>query len=489
VQFPDRLSILLVLCGCALFGYSSVRAYRLSFTHDESLSYRIVLGESFWKGTANHHPLNTKLMGWTSRWLGAREWQLRLPNVISHILYLVFGLLLLGQLKETTSILLGFALLNLNPFLLDFFGLARGYGLAMGLSMAALFLLRQAWRQPDLTRRAGLLLLSLACASLADLANFTWLNFHLPLLVASLVVLADGKRLPIKMERNTLLWAAVITGANAWFIRNVARRIWALSQSGELYGRGKSGFVKDTLGSLIDSYFYMQPHLAGLKPAIMVIAIAGFLAAAFAIGYRIWANRTISFSAVLLFVLVLSVAAPIAEHFILGTEYPVDRIALYYIPVAGLLAAFAIDEILATGASRFGLIARMSCALLISAMLFHFSRTANTHYTMTWFYDANTKAAISEVDRLFGGPDSHRRINIGNSWEFEPSLNYYRTTRHYDWLNPATRDRLQLDDNDVIYANAGDLAGRAGTYTTIAEYPETGTVLLKVDRAPTFQTR
>ena len=96
------LPVLLVLCSCALLAYSSLRAYRLSFTHDESLSYRIVLGELFWKDTANHHPLNTKLMGWTSRWLGSREWQLRLPNVIAHILYLVFGLLLLRQLTETT---------------------------------------------------------------------------------------------------------------------------------------------------------------------------------------------------------------------------------------------------------------------------------------------------------------------------------------------------------------------------------------------------
>src|SRR5262245_52538883 len=111
--------ILLVLCSGVLFAYSSLRAYRLSFTHDECLSYRIVLGESLWKGTANHHPLNTKLMSWTSRWLGPREWQLRLPNVISHILYLVFGLLLLGQLKEGISMLLGFALLNFDPFLLD----------------------------------------------------------------------------------------------------------------------------------------------------------------------------------------------------------------------------------------------------------------------------------------------------------------------------------------------------------------------------------
>ena len=481
VHARTRLWILLVLCSCALFAYSSVRAYRLSFTHDESISYRIVLGELFWKDTANHHPLNTKLMGRMSRWLGSREWQLRLPNVVAHMLYLVFGLLLLAQLKETTSILLGFALLNFNPFLLDFFGLARGYGLALGLSMSALFLLRQAWAQKKLIGRTALLLLSLTCASLADLANFTWLNFHLPLVAASLIVLFDGTRFPMKVNRATLVCAAVITGANAWFIRNLARRIWALGDHGQLYARGKNGFVSDTLGSLIDSYFYMQPYPAGLKQAILLLSIVGFLLAAVVVGYRVWSDHQFSFSAVLLVILALAVAAPVVEHLFLGMEYPVERIALYYVPIAGLLAVFAIDEVIAASGSTFGLVGNVSCAMLAAAMLFHLYRTANLHHTMTWFYDANTKAAVFEVERLFA-TGKQRKINIGNDWIFEPSLNYYRTTRHYDWMNPVTRNRLKDEDNDVIYAFAEEIEDRAKTYNVIQRYPETGTVLVKVDR-------
>jgi hypothetical protein len=422
-----------------------------------------------------------------SRWLGSREWQLRLPNVIAHILYLAFGLLLLRQLKETASILLGFALLNFNPFLLDFFGLARGYGLALGLSMAALFFLRQAWQQPNLIRRAALLLFSLICASLADLANFTWLNLHLALLAASLVVLFDGTRDHVKVDRTSrtsLLCAVVIAGSNAWFIRNLARRIWALSEQGQLYARGKNGFISDTLGSLVESYFYMQPYPSSFKTAIMAVAIVAFLLAAAVIGYRTCKDRRISFSAVLLVIGVLAVAEPIVEHVFLGTEYPVERIALYYVPIAALLSVFAVDETFVTSGAPFPLAGSVSCGLLISGMLFHLYKTENLHHTMTWFYDANTKSAVLEMERLFGGSNTEQKINIGNDWTFEPSLNYYRTTRHYDWLNPATRNRLDVDDNDVIYAYAEELENRAGTYSVIQRYPETGTVLVKLDRKP-----
>src|SRR5262249_20365642 len=148
----------------------------------------------------------------------------------------------------------------------------------------------------------------------------------------------------------------------------------------------------DTLGSLVDSFFYMQPYPSGLKAAIMILAIAASLVVAALVGYRTWNERRIFFSTVLLVVFVLAVAAPIAEHFFFGTEYPLERTALYYIPIAALLWVFAFDDILVASHSKFRLVGGVSCTILISAMVFHLYRTSNLHHTMTWFYDANTKA-------------------------------------------------------------------------------------------------
>ncbi len=54
---------LLLLC------YVSYRAANLSFVHDESLSFTIIMGDPIYKGTANHHPLNTWLM-----WVCSSVW-------------------------------------------------------------------------------------------------------------------------------------------------------------------------------------------------------------------------------------------------------------------------------------------------------------------------------------------------------------------------------------------------------------------------------
>src|SRR5215475_8491596 len=278
--------LFLIACSVSLLGYSGFRAYSLSFTHDESLSYDILTGNLFWKSTANHHPLNTKLMGVTSRWLGSREWELRLPNVLAHALYLGFGLVVLASARNVLSMLVGFVVLNLNPFLLDFFGLARGYGLASGLSMAALFFLYEASRRPELQRVAVLLLLSLTCSSLADLSNFTWLNLHLEVFAAGmLALLLDRERFALRLDRARLAVAAVLSLANFWFVYRLVLRIWKLKTGGELYGRGESGFFIDTLGSMVNSYFYTQSYSESIQQGVRLLLVAGFVIAIAVISY------------------------------------------------------------------------------------------------------------------------------------------------------------------------------------------------------------
>jgi hypothetical protein len=59
---------------------------------------------------------------------------------------------------------------------------------------------------------------------------------------------------------------------------------------------------------------------------------------------------------------------------------------------------------------------------------------------------------------------------------FEPTINYYPRTLPYDWLNPATRDRLLKPDNDAIFCYPEDLVN-LGAYYVLQRYPLTGAVL------------
>jgi len=66
---------------------------------------------------------------------------LRLPNILAHVVYLICTLVLLKRFQHTILQIAGFVILNLNPFFLDFFFLARGYGLALAFLMMSLYLL------------------------------------------------------------------------------------------------------------------------------------------------------------------------------------------------------------------------------------------------------------------------------------------------------------------------------------------------------------
>ena len=100
----------------------------------------------------------------------------------------------------------GFILLNTNPFVLDFFSLARGYGLAGGLMMASLYCLMRYMQSP---KNTGLwLALCYISAGLAAMANFTWLNYMLSM---TGVVLLWAVYAQIKLGKRSFLWKSLLT--------------------------------------------------------------------------------------------------------------------------------------------------------------------------------------------------------------------------------------------------------------------------------------
>jgi len=467
---PRRIScIILVLCSAALFGYVSYRAVHLSFVHDESLSFTIVLGDPTWKTTANHHPLNTRFMIWCLRTFGNSEASLRLPNVLSFTLYLISGLLLLRRLKNAWTIVLGFALLNLNPFLLDFFGLARGYGLASSFLLTALFLFVEAWYRSDTPWFYICLFLSFVFAGLADQANYAWVNAHLALLAGALIMLfLNSDSLRLRFSRRNVSFGVLLVLANGWFLLNVVRRILRLQGDGQLYAGGKH--LSETLSSLVQAYLYTAKYqwlMSYIEWAILaLLAIIGLWLA-----FRIVKERRLSVTAIVYGVLVFAILAPVSEHYLFGSLYPADRTALYYVPMFVLAVAYAFDEKIQ---NKFLQFASAACVILL---IVHFSNTANLRYTLIWKYDANNREAMQEVTKHFAG--SGKNVRIGNSWLLEPGINYYRISHQLDWLEPATRDGVESSpDYDVLFTFPPELATKFERYFLVRDFPDSGVQLM-----------
>lgn len=198
--------------------YITARAFLVPLTYDEASSfYRYIDADPaalFDFATATNHFLNTVLARLSVAVLGVSPIALRLPNVLAGGLYLAVVVAFARRMREPAIGFAAAALLTTNPYVLDFFSVSRGYGLAVGLLLAAMLML---------VRHA--LASSLILAAVAVVANFAVLPVCLA--VAAIVVVqllaqgqphyaarTDGRRLPWRAAVVCLL----LTGAFSWMV-------------------------------------------------------------------------------------------------------------------------------------------------------------------------------------------------------------------------------------------------------------------------------
>lgn len=442
------MRLTLLAAGAAAFLVTVYRAATYPFTHDESLSYGMLTWAPEWASTANNHPLNTLLLRACAALFGSSELSLRLPNVLALLLYLTAAVLLLRRLEHPLPQLAGFVLLVLNPFVLDFFAVARGYGLALGFLMASVWLLVR-----GLEGDAWSLYLCVPAGALSVIANFTFLNFFAPLLAVALWILVRRKLFP---------GAIVITCAGALFLAWTGLEVRSMQQRGVLAFGGDQGIVADTLASLVECTLYERPPSPRTVAVLVALLAAAFLAL-LALGV---VRRSVSPFMLLLVILGGAVVLPIAGNRFAGTRYPIERGALYLIPLFALTLLFALR----------GKSALVISALIVLAGGVHFARTFDPRTNYTWWYDAHDREVLDLVDR-----DRHgRNVNVGISWVFEPSLNHYRFTRRLTWLGQIQR-RPITGREDYVYVFASQAP--PGAHTVLASYADTNTVLLRLNAA------
>jgi hypothetical protein len=137
-----RYYILIGILGLVFWSFSIYKASHSAFTHDESFTYityvkKGVMGILSMQPpvSANNHILNSLCMKVIDKLLPANPFNLRIPNILGHLLYIVFSALIVNEFRNNYFKVIGFILLNSNIYLIDLFSLARGYGLSLGLLM------------------------------------------------------------------------------------------------------------------------------------------------------------------------------------------------------------------------------------------------------------------------------------------------------------------------------------------------------------------
>jgi hypothetical protein len=319
-----------------VFIYVVLRAVIVPITHDEARTFFVYVQtgaflpyESHWD--AGNHFLCTALAWVSYSLLGMAPWALRLFSVLAFVLYAWYvreaGALIQDRLVRWCTWI---ALLTL-PWMIEFFALFRGYGLAMAFWMMALVHLFR-FVQEQRIRDLGCLLIAMTLSSYASLSM---LVLNAGILVAVLPLIWSARaRTP--MWRSLAVWS-LIGVLPLWFAARIGSE---LSTRGLLYYGSKEGLYNGTLDTLS-----MQLISGG---GWKLMLGAGLVALAFVAAIIFLRKRGVAGMKDPLTITAGLLAFDLVSRKMMalwmGTLYPIDRSVMQYAPLIVLVVAFAVDR-------------------------------------------------------------------------------------------------------------------------------------------------
>ena len=196
-----------------IFSYVLYRASSVPFTFDEVGTSQIAHSEE-WANfglNANNHFLNMVLIKASLIFFDPSELVYRLPNLLGFILFLVFAVKV-GKLLKPSAPYIPLILLTAMPFVLDFFGLARGYGLSLSFILPSIYFLLKYSE----VNKIQFGIASLLFGILAVLSNLTSFNYFLP----SLIILFSITLFYREKVVAKLFTMGIITGVFFFYVIN-----------------------------------------------------------------------------------------------------------------------------------------------------------------------------------------------------------------------------------------------------------------------------
>jgi hypothetical protein len=188
------------------------------------------------------------------------ELALRFPNVLAFLVYGIAVWLILKPWKNNPLLYFsGCGLLLLNPYMIDFFSLARGYGLALAFGLMAIYFFVKAREPGQMKYFARDFFFSMLFSLLAAWSNFILINLNIALLVLFLLeFLIYYQKQNFKENIPVVIGLLLILGLNIHHINKIYDMLMVLKDNKELYIGSNQGFIESTLRILIHRSIYLS---------------------------------------------------------------------------------------------------------------------------------------------------------------------------------------------------------------------------------------
>ena len=455
ISLLDILSIIAVIIGLII---RVIKAYKLPLVSDEAYTYVHYAHESI--GTIlssyiylNNHLLNSILMHFLLNF-GNTNLFLRIPSLIGSIIFLISVYLILKLIanKEITAIAI--SVIAVQPFLVDFGSLARGYSLGLAFSFLGLYIILKIFvhKRSSLPLSYNLMVASL-CFILAMVAVPIFVNMIGPLFI--LICLFDCREQNANQTHQPFSSHRFIVYLKYLFLPTIAItyiiyiNIFAhLTHQQFIFG------FPDSVTSL--NNFIVKALLYRVTANDITIMTMLFVS----IVSLIWLiidgvkkkNKIIYTLGILPF---LSISFNLLEHYIFHVPYPLERVVIYLVPLIIISQIYFLVTLIDVGIPYVKRLNYQYTVIFISIVFILFTLSLNsTSYFIEWknnsvfeFYKVscdggNAESCLKACNAGIADGCNHLGIVYYNGYGKKP-----------DYLKAADYFKKSCDNNDLLGCN------------------------------------
>jgi len=427
--------IILYLIYTCLFVFILLKAFTIPITHDEVATVIMAKEQSLWQiisyssPSPNNHLLNTLLTKVFVNLFDVSAFTARTPNVLSFALYCFATFKITKEIigKQSFFILTTALLFILNPYLLDFFSLSRGYGMSLAFLSLSVYYLLLAFKQ----NTSSYLYRAVIFSFIASYANFTLLPFMAAMICVSMlwffILKKENKQVAIKGILFILLLSAV-------YFLLILQPIIRMQSTNQFQYWHSDGFITNTVIPLLRNSLYGSKVLFfQLIELLFWIIITLFVSNVILVGRTIFKaqNKPATIQQPIVFlnlILWLTITINFAQHFILGTPFFEGRTALFYFPLFILSILPLLERIIEKWNSK-GL--KIISVLLGIVFVLQIGLNLTIKNVREWAYDENT---LSVLDYISNQKD--KDMSLATDWMFNPSFFFYSSvTKEYEMID------------------------------------------------------
>ena len=470
---------LLLLLALLVYSIIVFRAAHQAATLDEADAFNGFstgnLDNSFYPSSGNH-VLNSLLARYATQAFGVSQFTFRMPALLGAALYLlavasiVTRVVNSGEAEASRTLkralaAMGFAILTLNPFVLDYLVASRGYALALGMLACAVALGMKVIE--DSSRALGYSAILSVCCGLAVAANFSF-AFCIICTVAAFLLTLLLIRTPVK---RWIVISAATTIPGVLTVMAVVGNTLRDFPRNQLYYGAETWSEMWTV--MLDAVFPRQNlsvQFIDLEPVLTAAHQAGAYLILIPIAVALWTViRMKSWPVRFVWIaLALTLAAHGLAHSLQGLLLPLDRTSLFILFFLSVAVVHGV-------ASAPGLYARRASTVVLLAALVVFGVAFRTNYFRIWYFGLDTDRGLEALARY---AKDHHVDSAGCTWRYFGAYNFYRSaTRTSTIPECASIDQDKPPPEAVYFFHSPGQDESIAKLTVIYKGPVSGLVV------------